>query len=81
MGTFDKSLDAELFKETVEIGEAKLNVGLYSYNGGTKKIQISRQRKAEEGSEYPWKFAKLGRMTVEEADAILPLIEKATRSA
>lgn len=80
MGNFDKALDKELFKETVVVGDNKLTVGLYSYNEGAKKIQISRSRK-NENSEYGWSFAKLGRMTVEEAEAILPVIEKAIVSA
>jgi len=77
MGSFDKALDKELFKETVEIGDQKLTVGKYSYNEGVKKVQISRQRKSEEGSEYPWKFAKLGRMTIEEVEAVIPILDKA----
>jgi hypothetical protein len=76
MAGFDKSKDKELFKEVVEVDDAKLTIGVYSYNEGEPKVQISRRRKNEQ-SEYGWSFAKLGRLTRDELTEILPILEKA----
>lgn len=72
---FDKSLDKELFGETVEFETTKLRVSVFSYNEGVAKLQISRELiNTEDGS---WKWAKLGRMVKDEVVAVLPLMEKA----
>lgn len=71
---YDKSLDAETFKETKEFEETRISVGVYAYNEGQKKLQISRENLSAEGE---WRFAKLGRMTKEEAQEVAPLIAKA----
>ncbi|MCF7865908.1 hypothetical protein K9L67_02525 [Candidatus Woesearchaeota archaeon] len=72
---FDKSLDKELFGESVEFETTKLRVSVFSYNDGTPKLQISRELlNTEDGS---WKWAKMGRLTKDEVVAILPFIEKA----
>ncbi len=75
MPGFDKSLDKELFSESVDFGRTKITVSVFSYNGGIPKLQLSRENKSAEGSEAS--FAKLGRMTKDEVNAILPLMEKA----
>ncbi|HQL41091.1 MAG TPA: hypothetical protein PLO93_02230, partial [Candidatus Omnitrophota bacterium] len=70
---YDKSLDMEVFKETKEFEDTRVTVGVFSYNGGEKKLQISREnRTAEE-----WRFAKLGRMTRQEAQEVLGKIHHA----
>jgi hypothetical protein len=76
MPSFDKSKDKNLFKETVEVGDAKITVGVYAYDGNDQKVQITRMRKNEK-SEYGWSFAKLGRLTKDELVEILPLLDKA----
>ena len=73
---YDKSLDMEVFKESKEFEDTRISVGVFSYNGGEKKLQLSRENKAAE----EWRFAKLGRMTKEETQEILPLITKAFQS-
>lgn len=70
---YDKSLDIDVFKESKEFEDTRITVGVFSYNGGEKKIQISRENKAAE----EWRFAKLGRMTKQELAEVLPLITKA----
>lgn len=72
---FDKSLDKELFGETAEFETTRLRVSVFSYNDGTPKLQISRENRSMESAE--WNFAKMGRLTKVEVDAIFPLIEKA----
>lgn len=74
MAAFDKSLDKELFSESIDFERSKVTVAVFSYNEGTPKLQISRQNKNAEGE---LTFAKLGRLTKEEVEAILPLMEKA----
>ena len=71
---YDSSLDEELFTKAWEIETMKLVVGVYSYNGGVKKVQIRREVKGTEGRPG---FAKLGRLTKEELEGILPLLQEA----
>ena len=73
---FDKSLDKELFLETAAFETSRITVGVFSYNDGEKKLQISRENLSQDGQ---WSFAKLGRMFKDEAEAVLPLIEKALK--
>jgi len=70
---FDKSLDKDLFSESVEFESSKITVSVFSYNGGTPKLQIGRENRSADGE---YRFAKLGRMIKEEVVAILPLVEK-----
>ncbi|MFT4282939.1 MAG: hypothetical protein ACMXX6_00760 [Candidatus Woesearchaeota archaeon] len=72
---FDKSLDKEVFGETVEFEATRIRVSVFSYNGGTPKIQISRENRNMESAE--WIYSKLGRMTKEEGEKILPILTKA----
>ncbi len=71
---YDSSLDAQLFSKFWEAEETRLRVSVYSYNKGAKKLQISRETKDTEGN---FRFAKLGRLTKEEAEAVLPFIQEA----
>lgn len=71
---YEKSLDAEIFKSSQEFEDTKVTVGVFSYNGGEKKLQLSRENKTPQEE---WRFAKLGRMTKPEIQAILPLINQA----
>lgn len=72
---FDKSLDNELFGETVTFEVTRIRVSVFSYNEGVPKLQLGRENLSTSSGE--WRFAKLGRLMKEEVDAILPLIEKA----
>tara|TARA_Y100000034_G_scaffold101601_1_gene125990 strand:+ start:235 stop:471 length:237 start_codon:yes stop_codon:yes gene_type:complete len=74
MPKFDKSLDKELFSEGAEFEKSKITVSVFAYNEGVPKLQITRQNKNAEGA---FSFTKLGRMSKEELEAILPLVEKA----
>ncbi|PLW79380.1 hypothetical protein C0585_08205 [Candidatus Woesearchaeota archaeon] len=72
---FDKSLDKEIFGEEVKFEVTKIRVSVMSYNEGQKKLQLSRENLNTNSGEYG--FAKLGRMTKDEAEAVLPLFQKA----
>lgn len=74
---YDSSLDAQVFTRFWENESGKVVVSVYSYNNGPKKIQIVREIKDKNG-EYA--FAKLGRLTKEEAEGILPVIAEAIKS-
>jgi len=71
---YDPSLDEEVFAKAWENDMGRLVVGVYSYNGGPRKVQIRREPKGEEGRPS---FAKLGRLTKEELEGILPLLQEA----
>ena len=71
---FDKNLDKELFSETVEMETSRIKVGVYSYNDGEKKLQLSRENRNQEGE---WTFSKLGRMFKDEVEAVIPIMKKA----
>ena len=72
---FDPSLDKQLWHESAEFQSTRITVSVMSYNDGTPKIQISRENLQQSSGDYS--FAKLGRMTKEEAEAVVPLIKKA----
>jgi len=74
---YDSSLDKILFSKSWESDTERLSVSIHSYNEGAKKLQISRENRGPEGE---FRFAKLGRMTREEVETILPLIKEALNS-
>lgn len=71
---YNADLDKELFSEKWEDDRTRIRVGLFSYNQGQKKVQITRENKDNDDN---FRFTKLGRLTKEELKGILPLIEKA----
>ena len=71
---YDSSLDQQIFAKSWEGNGSKITVGVYSYNNGPKKVQISREIANPDGRRG---FSKLGRLTKEELDAILPFLQEA----
>jgi len=78
MAGFDKSLDKELFKKEAKFETTKISVSVMSYNEGRSKVQLARENLNPEDGE--WRWSKLGRMTKDEAQAVLPLIEEAIKN-
>jgi uncharacterized lipoprotein YehR (DUF1307 family) len=74
---YDSSLDETLFSKSWENDAGRLTVSVYSYNNGPKKLQISRENRGGQGE---LRFAKLGRLTKEEAEAILPAMQEAIKN-
>jgi len=74
---YDKSLDVETFKEVKDMGETRITIGVFSYNNGAKKLQVTRENKNQTGE---WRFTKLGRLTKEEAQEIIPVMMKAVEN-
>ena len=73
---YDASLDDCLFTKAYEGEGTKINVSVYSYNQGVKKLQVSRENVGPEGE---FRFTKLGRMTKDEAEGIIPLVQEALK--
>ena len=71
---YDKSLDVELFKEAKEFDDTRVTVGVFSYNNGGKKLQVSRENRSPDGE---WQFVKLGRLTKDEAQEVIDIMQKA----
>ncbi len=71
---YDKELDECVFTKIWENENERLTASIYSYNKGTKKLQLTRENKNSQGD---LRFAKLGRLTKEEITALLPLIQEA----
>ena len=71
---YESNLDKSLFSKSRETEAGRLTVSVYSYNNGPKKLQITRENVDNEGS---LRFAKLGRMSKEEIESILPFIQEA----
>ena len=74
---YDRSLDEELFSKEWEHDEGKIIVSIHSYNNGPKKLQLTRMVKDMQGN---FTVAKLGRLTKEEIEGILPLIQESIQS-
>ncbi len=74
---YDAEKDESLFSKTHEADTGRLSVSVYSYNKGVKKLQITRENVGADGE---LRFAKLGRMTKEEVEAVLPLMQEAIKS-
>lgn len=75
---YDAKLDKVLFSEKKEFETTRVTVSVNQYNEGDKKIQISRENITP--PEGKWKFAKLGRITKEEAEELLPMLTKALQN-
>ena len=71
---YDINLDECLFQKAYEGENERITVSVYSYNGGQKKLQVSRENKASDGQ---FRFTKLGRMVKEEIEAVLPIMQEA----
>ena len=71
---YDSSLDEKIFADSWESDASRINVSVFSYNKGPKKVQITRENKDATGN---FRFTKLGRMSKEELEAVLPLLGRA----
>jgi len=71
---YDKELDECVFAKSWENDAERMTASIYSYNKkGAKKLQLTREQKSQDG----YRFAKLGRLTKEEIEALFPLIKEA----
>lgn len=72
---YNADLDKELFAKSWEGETTRIRVRVFSYNQGQKKLQITRENKDNEDN---FRFTKLGRLTKEEVEGVLPLIKEAS---
>ena len=73
---FNSRLDLETYKESKEFdNDMKLTVSIHSYDGGAKKLQISREGKNKIDGE--WRFLRLGRLSRIEIEGLMPMLTKA----
>jgi hypothetical protein len=71
---FDKSMDRILWQKDAVVGVDRITVCVAQYGESTEnKIGINRSKVTPEGDQ----FTKLGRLTKEEFDAILPILQEA----
>jgi hypothetical protein len=71
---YETSLDNQLFSQSWDYGAGRIVVSVYSYNNGPKKLQIVREVKNRQGRAN---FVKLGRLSKDELQGILPIIQEA----
>ncbi|MFA5319599.1 MAG: hypothetical protein WBE75_00515 [Candidatus Omnitrophota bacterium] len=74
---YDSSLDEKIFSKSLDGANGRVTVSVFSYNKGVKKLQITRENGDKEGN---LRFTKLGRLSVEEVEGILPFIQEAIQS-
>jgi len=74
---YDSSLDEKIFSKSLDGANGRVTVSVFSYNKGAKKLQITRENGDKEGN---LRFTKLGRLSVEEVEGILPFIQEAVQS-
>ncbi len=71
---YNTSLDEKHFSKSFEKESGRITVSIYSYRNGPKKLQITREMKDREGN---FSYVRLGRISKEELEAILPLVNEA----
>lgn len=69
---FDLEKDKLIIKEVIDRNFYKLVVGLYSYDDGPVKLQLSKILTTKEGE----RFSKLGRLSKEDIEALIPVLQK-----
>ena len=70
---YDASLDVATFKEVIDFENTRLTIGVFSYNGAPKKLQITRENLIDGA----WSFTKMGRLSKDEAQAAVRIMMKA----
>lgn len=76
---YDPEQDKTLWNDEVRVEKFTLEVKIMKYGeNGVPKVQINRLQK--ETPEDEGRFMKLGRMTKEETEAIIPLLKKAVEN-
>lgn len=74
---YDSNLDKQISSKVFETEGGRVTVAVYSYNNGPNKLHLGRETKDAQGN---YRFAKLGRLTKEELEGILPLIQETLSS-
>lgn len=67
--------DRKLFSRAWEGRNWRIIVSVHTYEGGSPKLQLTREKTSKKYEHNP--FAKLGRLSREEMDGIMPLMQEA----
>ena len=67
--------DHKVFSRAWEGKTWKLIVGVYAFKGGRPRLQITREKTSVKYRNRP--YAKLGRMSREEIEGVLPILQEA----
>ena len=73
---YDKELDECVFAKSWENDAERMTASIYSYNKGTKKLQLTRENKNSQGG---CRFAKLGRLTKDRDRSSSPINQRSVR--
>ena len=49
---YDQTLDVSSFKEVIDFQNTRISVGVYSYNGAPKKLQVTRENQIDGAVEF-----------------------------
>ncbi|MDP8259592.1 MAG: hypothetical protein P9L96_01100 [Candidatus Gygaella obscura] len=71
---YDANLDEKIFVKSIDTDLGRIDISVYSYNKGDKKLQITRENRTAEGE---FRFTKLGRLNKKEIESALPVIKEA----
>ncbi|MCM8786702.1 MAG: hypothetical protein NC935_01455 [Candidatus Omnitrophica bacterium] len=71
---YDNSLDEKKFSKFISTPKGKIVISVYSYNKGPNKLQISREIERKDNTVT---YARLGRLSKEEVEKILPILQEA----
>ena len=72
---YEQAKDVSSFKEVVDFGTTRITVSVFSYDGAPKKLQVSRENQVDD----QWSYTKLGRLSKDETQSVVPLIAKAVQ--
>lgn len=73
---YEKDKDKNLFEKEIDLGgQYSIVIGVYQYEDGEPKLQMSRKQFSDSGH----RFIKLGRLSLDEVNHVLPVIEEAKK--
>lgn len=72
---YEKDKDKKLFEKEADFGKHSIVVAVYQYEDGEPKLQLNKKVFSESGS----MFTKIGRLSIDELNQVLPLIEEAKK--
>ncbi|MFZ5802647.1 MAG: hypothetical protein ACOY3K_06030 [Candidatus Omnitrophota bacterium] len=74
-GRYDEDRDRKIFSRAWEGKNWRIIVGVYSYEGTRPRLQLSREKIGKKFQNRP--YAKLGRLSKDEVEGILPILQEA----
>jgi hypothetical protein len=75
--TYSKEKDVKVSEKSVDVGDNRYVAEVYSYNGGEKKVSLSRFFKGREGNYLYAK--KFGRLNKDQVVAVAKLLTETSK--